>query len=270
MTVPIRPDVIVNSRPSKKHPKKLSIDMRGNTRVDTGETRQALALEATTMASSEVMTRPVRVLIAEDHAVVREGTRRILERDPLIETIGEASNGQQAASLAAQLKPDVVLLDLRLPLLGGIEVMALIREMSPATQVLVLSAYDDDDYVFAALEGGASGYLLKTAHGSEVIEAIHSVSRGDVVLHPSIAAKLIRARKAERESNGAADTLSDREAEILRLAAKGLRNKDIARELGLSTRTVEGHLSHIFAKIGVSSRTEAIIFGASHNWFSLE
>ncbi len=217
------------------------------------------------------MTKPVRVLIAEDHAVVREGTREILDRDPLIETVGEAEDGRQAVALAAHLKPDVVLLDLRLPLLSGIEALAEIRQVSPTTRILVLSAYDDDDYVFAALEGGAAGYLLKTAHGSEVIDAIHSVARGDVVLHPSVAAMLVRVhnqdRNRNRESN---EVLSEREVEILSLAARGLRNKDIARELSVSTRTVEGHLSHIFSKLGVSSRTEAIIFGASHHWYSLE
>jgi NarL family two-component system response regulator LiaR len=219
----------------------------------------------------DAMTKPVRVLIAEDHAVVREGTRRILERDPLVETVGEAEDGAQAVSLAAELQPDIVLLDLRLPVLSGIDAVSRIREVSPRTRVLILSAYDDDDYVFAALEAGAAGYLLKTAHGSEVIDAIHSVHRGDVVLHPIIAAKLVRARLAERQHSGQAeDTLTDREDDILRLAAKGLRNKDIARDLGLSTRTVEGHLSHIFAKLGVSSRTEAIIFGASHHWYKLE
>ena len=211
------------------------------------------------------------MLIADDHAIVREGTRKILERDPLIETVGEAEDGRQAVELAARLRPDIVLLDLRLPLIGGIEAIGQIREVSPATKVLVLSAYDEDDYVFAALEAGAGGYLLKTAHGSEVIDAIHSVSRGDVVLHPDIAAKLVRARGAARNrQQDSVDLLSEREAEILGLAAKGLHNKDIARELALSIRTVEGHLSHVFAKIGVSSRTEAILFALSHHWFTVE
>jgi len=215
--------------------------------------------------------KPLRVLIAEDHAVVREGTRKILERDPRLETVAEAEDGRQAVELAAKLKPDVVLLDLRMPVLGGIEAIGLILEASPATKVLILSAYDEDDYVFAALEAGAGGYLLKTAHGSELIDAIHSVSRGDVVLHPQIAAKLVRARAApQQHQQDAASLLSTREVEILRLAAQGLRNKDIARELALSIRTVEGHLSNVFAKIGVSSRTEAILFALSRGWFTLE
>lgn len=223
-----------------------------------------------TSNSSEMTQRPLRVLIAEDHAVVREGTRQVLERDPMIETVAEAEDGRQAVALATELQPDVVLLDLRLPHLSGIEAIGQIKKGSPASKILILSAFDDDDYVFAALEAGAGGYLLKTAHASEVIDAIHAVSRGDIVLHPAIAAKLVRARISGTRYEDSVESLSDREIEILRLAARGLHNKDIARELSLSTRTVEGHLSHLFAKLGVSSRTEAIVFGVSHHWLSLE
>lgn len=221
-------------------------------------------------AMSYDVMKPVRVLIAEDHAVVREGTRKILERDALIETVGEAADGREAVALTAKFKPDVILLDLRLPFISGIEAIERIREASPETKVLILSAYDEDDYIFAALDAGARGYLLKTAHGSEVIEAIHSVSRGGVVLHPTIAAKLVSTRHtARRDREETVDTLSERENEILQLASKGYRNKEIAGKLGLSTRTVEGHLSHIFAKLGVSSRTEAIVFGVSHGWVNI-
>jgi DNA-binding NarL/FixJ family response regulator len=249
---------------------------RGSSRVTTVKTLDRLQSDyagqvAAMCLTSELMAqRLIRVLIAEDHAIVREGTRQVLERDPMIETVGEAEDGRQAVSLAAELQPDVVLLDLRLPHISGIEAIGLIKKSSPASRILILSAYDEDDYVFAALEAGAGGYLLKTAHASEVIDAIHAVSRGDIVLHPAIAAKLVRARTSGTRYEESVESLSERENEILRLAARGLHNKEIARQLSLSTRTVEGHLSHLFAKLGVSSRTEAIIFALSHHWLSVD
>jgi len=211
----------------------------------------------------------LRVLIAEDHAVVREGTRNILERDPGIAVVGEAEDGFQAVRLAAELQPDVLVLDLHLPGIGGIEVARRLKTISPQTRILVLSAYDDDDYVFAAMDAGAAGYLLKTAHGNEVTSAIHTVARGEVVLQASIAGKFLAAHGRGRDNISSADPLTDRELEILGLAAHGLRNKEIAQELQLSRRTVEGHFGNIFSKLGVSSRTEAVIHGASHGWFPL-
>ncbi len=211
----------------------------------------------------------LRVLIAEDHAVVREGTRDILERDPEIAVVGEAEDGFQAVRLASELQPDVLVLDLHLPGIGGIEVARRLKTISPQTKILVLSAYDDDDYVFAAMDAGAAGYLLKTAHGSEVTSAIHTVARGEIILQSSIAGKFLAAHGRGRDNVSAVEPLTEREIEILRLAAQGLRNKEIAQELRLSRRTVEGHLGNIFAKLGVSSRTEAVIHGASHGWFPL-
>lgn len=212
----------------------------------------------------------LRVLIAEDHAVVREGTREILARDPGLEVVGEAEDGNQALQLAIALSPDVVVLDLRLPGLSGIEVAQRLQTLLPKTRTLVLSAYDDDEYVLAAMDAGAAGYLLKTAHGSEVVGAIYAISRGEVVLTAGIAAKLLRNRRDVRmRQDEEDDQLTEREMEILRMAARGLRNKDIARALRLSIRTVEGHLSHVFAKLGVTSRTEAIIYGVHRGWYSL-
>ncbi len=212
---------------------------------------------------------PVRVVIAEDHAVVREGTREILERDPGLQVVGEAEDGAQAVELAARLKPDVLVLDLRLPVLSGIDAARQIRTVSPETKILVLSAYDDDDFVHAAMKAGAAGYLLKTAHGSEVVNAVHALVEGEVVLHSRVAAKLVRASENDAYvGRSAGVTLTEREMEILRLVARGLRNKEVGHELGLSTRTIEGHFTHILAKLGVSSRTEAIVYGASRGWYS--
>lgn len=211
------------------------------------------------------MTR-LRVLLAEDHAVVREGTRQILEQDPDLEVVGEAANGADVVALAGQLSPDVVLLDLSLPVMNGVEATRRIRAAAGSPQVLILSAYDDEDYVVAAIEAGASGYLLKTAHAGDVIAAIRAVARGEVVLHPSVARHLISRGSDAREH----ESLSSRELEILRLAARGQRTRDIAAQLALSTRTVEAHFTSIFNKLGVSTRTEAIIHAASRGWISLE
>lgn len=209
----------------------------------------------------------IRVLLAEDHAVVREGTRRILESDATIAVVGEAADGAEAVDLASDLAPDVVLLDMALPVLNGIEATQRLRRLTPRPVVLLLSAYDDEDYVHAALEAGASGYLLKTAHAVDVIAAIHAAAHGEVVLSPTVARKLIaRGRDRDRDRQ----LLSDREMEVLRLVARGTHNHEIAQLLALSTRTVEGHLTSIFNKLGVGSRTEAIVQAAARGLLRIE
>lgn len=208
---------------------------------------------------------PIRVLIAEDHAVVREGTRQILTADPAIDVVGEAEDGARALELTELLHPDVLVLDLRLPKVTGIDVARRLALQSSETRILVLSAYDDDDYVFAAMDAGASGYLLKTAHGDEVVSAIRAIARGEVVLQAAIASKFLRSNGNVRGPN-LQERLTERELEILRLAAQGLRNKEIADRLSLSQRTIEGHLSHVFSKLSVGSRTEAILHAAAHGW----
>lgn len=214
----------------------------------------------------------IRVLIADDHAIVREGTRRVLESEKDIEVVGEASDGEEAVSQATRLQPDVAIIDIAMPKVNGIEATRRIKTCLPATAVLILTAYDNDQYIFSLLEAGAAGYLLKNVRGSELVEAIRSVYNGESVLHPVIASKVLHhfvpsAGKGER---GTLELLSPRELQVLKLAAKGMSNKDIADELYLSARTVQAHLANIFSKLQVGSRTEAILHGLKQGWFSLE
>lgn len=208
----------------------------------------------------------IRLLLAEDHALVREGTREILERDPSLRVLGEAEDGPSAIAMAEELQPDMVLVDLDLPILNGIEVIRRIRAKPGGPLALVLSAYDDEDYVIAALSAGATGYLLKTAHAGELLAAIHAAARGETVLQGSVGRTLLA--RAQNVS-GQHDVLTERELEILRLAARGARTKQIAARLSISSRTVEGHLTSIFNKLGVSGRTEAIMYAAARGWVSV-
>jgi two-component system, NarL family, response regulator LiaR len=203
----------------------------------------------------------LRVLIGEDHAVVREGTRQIIERDPGIEVVGEAADGAEAATLALRLCPDVTLLDIHMPSVNGIEATRRITAAQPDARILVLTAYDDEDYVTAALEAGASGYLLKSAHGHEVVAAIRAVAEGQVVMDAKIARLVLR-----RRSETPLDEPTPREIEVLRLAAQGLRTKDIAARLATSSRTVEAHLTSIYNRFGVTTRTEAVMRAAARGW----
>lgn len=215
----------------------------------------------------------IRVLLAEDHAIVREGTRELLAREEDLEVVGEAGDGEEAVRLATTFRPNVVLMDIAMPKLSGIEATKQIKACCPDTAVLILTAYDDDQYIFALLEVGAAGYLLKNVRGRELIEAIRLVAGGEAVLHPIVARKVIdhfalSADKADRQ--GALEQLSEREMEVLKLAAQGMTNKAIARELVLSVRTVQAHLNNIFNKLGVGSRTEAVLYGLRKGWLTLE
>ena len=214
----------------------------------------------------------IRILLADDHAIVREGTRRVLEAEDDMEVVAEAGDGEEAVEQATRLKPDVAIIDIAMPRLNGIEATKKIKELVPATAVLILTVFDNDRYVFSLLEAGAAGYLLKNVRGSELVEAIRSVYNGESVLYPTIASKVLRRFVPSIQGSGQSPpaVLTKRELEVLVLAARGLSNKDIAEKLYLSVRTVQGHLAHIFDKLAVGSRTEAILKGLKEGWFSLE
>lgn len=212
--------------------------------------------------------RAIRVVLGEDHLLVREGTRHMLAQYPDLTIVGEAGSGRDVLRLIEHEQPDVAILDMRMPGPSTIEIARQTNEVSPATRILILSAYDDDDFVFAAMDVGASGYLLKTVRASELVEAVRAAHRGEIVLHPEIGRKLalLWARKGPDGAGEADDVLTKRELQVLSLVAKGMRNKEIAEDLQMSTRTVEGHLSTIYGKLGVSSRTAAAAYAFSHRW----
>ncbi|MBN1314951.1 MAG: response regulator transcription factor, partial [Anaerolineales bacterium] len=180
---------------------------------------------------------------------------------------------QEAVRLARETRPDVAIMDIAMPILNGIEATKQIKAEFPTTAILVLSAYDDDQYVFALLEAGAAGYLLKNVRSDELVDAVRSVHAGESILHPAIARKVINHfahPKPEQGPEAEVEQLTDREIEVLKLAAKGMSNREIADELFISVRTVQVHLTNIFNKIGVGSRVEAILFGLRAGWLALE
>lgn len=215
----------------------------------------------------------IRVLIADDHALVREGTRRMLEQESDMQVVGEAGDGEETVKLACELKPDVAVVDISMPKLDGIEATRQIKERCPSVTILILSAHDDDQFIFSLLEAGAAGYLLKSVRSREFVDAVRAVHAGESVLHPSIAKKVLNrfvSTGGKPQAAKPADVLSDREKEILKLATKGLSNADIAKELYLSVRTVQGHLGHIFNKLQVGSRTEAVVRALKEGWVTLD
>jgi two-component system, NarL family, response regulator LiaR len=223
------------------------------------------------------MLTPIRILLADDHIMLRQGTAEILHKEADIEVVGEADDGKQAVDLALRLQPDIVVMDVRMPVLSGIEATRRIRESMPAVQVLVLTAHDDDQYVFSLLQAGASGYLLKTAPVSELVKAIRLVQAGESPLDPVIARKIVVRMAGDQRSqipvgdqSSLIEPLTPREQEVLQMLAQGLNNRAIAEALYLSDRTVQAHLTNIFAKMGVSSRLEAVLTAIRRGWLTLE
>ncbi len=212
-------------------------------------------------------TEPIGVLLADDHAIVRAGIRQYLERAGDIRVVGEADDGEMARTMITQQQPDVAVLDIQMPKYSGIEVTRWVRANFPQVGVLILTAYDDDPYVLAVLQAGANGYVLKTASPQELIQAVRDVYAGKSVLDPAITRKLLAQLSQPREALQM-EQLTQRELEVLSLTAKGFTNKAIGVQLGISDRTVQGHLAHIFNKLQASSRTEAVMRGVSLGWIS--
>ncbi len=219
------------------------------------------------------MNEKIKVLIADDHALFREGTRSLIDLEEDMIVVGEASNGEEAIELVEQLQPHVVLMDIAMPKVNGIEATRRIKADYPAAAVLILTAYDNDQYIVALLEAGAAGYLLKNVSGNDLVNAIRAVYAGEAVLHPAIAKKVFQRLSSpgtEAPKAKPMAELSDREMEILKLAARGMSNQDIATSLFLSRRTVQAHLANIFRKMDVGSRTEAVLQALKNCWLGLE
>jgi two-component system response regulator NreC len=215
------------------------------------------------MTRKAAAPRAIRVLVVDDHAVVRAGLRRVLDAEKDIETIGEAANAERAVFEALEHKPDVVLMDVVMPGRSGIEGMPALLQAVPEARVLILSMQDDPHYVREAFEAGASGYVLKEAADTDVVEAVRAVAGGSRYVHPALGAKLVAAETEERK-RAESDPLSEREREVLRLLALGHTNQEIAALLYISVRTAETHRAHIMQKLSLSSRAELVRYALDH------
>jgi NarL family two-component system response regulator LiaR len=209
----------------------------------------------------------ISVLIADDHPFVRHGLRTYLDTLDDLEVAGEAADGAEAVDLAGRLLPDVVLMDLVMPELDGVEATRKIRAASPSTKVIVLTSFADDEKVFPAIKAGAAGYLLKDVHPAELADAVRKASRGEALLAPSVAARLMQEVAGERP---AASGLTERELEVLRLIARGMSNKQIAHELVVSEKTVKTHVSNILAKLHLADRTQAALYAVREGLAELD
>ena len=216
------------------------------------------------------MDKALRVVLADDHAMVRQGIRQFLEEEDNIQVVAEAADGEEALRLIALHCPDVAVLDIQMPTMTGVEATRQIRERFPGVRILILTAYDDDPYVFALLRAGADGYILKSAQAEDLVRAVQTVAAGQSALSPEIARKLVQQVSGPQAGTAQPEALTDREIEVLRLTARGRTNKEIGRELGISARTVQGHLANVYGKLGVFSRTEAVTEALRRGWIVVE
>ncbi len=203
----------------------------------------------------------ISLLITDDHALVRQGIRAFLELQPDLNVVGEAGSGEEAVRMAAELAPDVVLMDLVMPGIGGVEATRQVKQASPHSQIIVLTSYHEDEYIFPALRAGALSYVLKDVGPDELADTVRKAARGESVLHPRVAARVVEElRGTRRDTPNLFTDLSDRELDVLRLIADGLSNAEIADKLVISEKTVKGHVSNILGKLHMMDRTQAAVY----------
>ena len=216
------------------------------------------------------MSESIRVLIVDDHAIVREGQMALIDTEPGMEVVGEAQDGFEAIEMTDKLQPDVILMDLEMPRKGGIEAIGEIKAENPDARILVLTSYTEDEKVYSAIKAGAQGYLLKDSSPNEILAAIRQVHQGETSMRPSIAEKLMRELQRSSNLKPTVDPLTEREVEILKLVAQGLPNQEIAEQLVISERTVRTHVTNILSKLHLANRTQAALYALREGLTDLE